>query len=183
MKLVTRNWMRGTGVAFAAVLGLGLGAAPAYATDGDPTSDTEACWSNYDTGEFRCFENFDAFVAEVEAEGGVLLEAGDPPPAARDGVTPFALYSLVTLYADASLGGASTTSTTSISTTCSTHSFTYNAMLSGWNDRVSSFLSYGPCKTRLSENINQGGSSFGPVASANSLGVMNDAASSYWVTG
>lgn len=113
----------------------------------------------------------------------MLLLAGEEAPAARGGVTPLATYVLATFYADANKTGSSVNITTTISTMCTTHSYTGNSMPSGWNDRVSSFQSFGTCKTRLSENINQGGASFGPVVSANSLGVMNDAASSYWITG
>lgn len=165
-----------------AVLGMSIAtAAPAYASE---ETDTETCWFDSDTEVTQCFEDDEAFVAAVEEQtGGVLVLAGEEASAARGGITPLATYVLATFYADANKTGATVNITTSISTMCTTHSFTGNSMPSGWNDRVSSFQPYGTCKTRLSENINQGGSSFGPQVSANSLGVMNDAASSYWITG
>jgi len=171
----------------AAVLGMSLvAAAPANALVSGESDETtaETCWFNSDTEVTQCFDGQAAFEAAVEDQtGGVLLFAGEEAPAARGVVAPLATYVLATFYADSNKTGASVNITTTISTMCTTHSFTGNSMPSGWNDRVSSFVSFGTCKTRLSENINQGGSSFGPVASANSLGVMNDAASSYWITG
>jgi hypothetical protein len=48
----------------------------------------------------------------------------------------------------------------------------------GWNDRVSSFRSENNCKTTLWKDDFFAGSSYGPVAVANSLGSMDNQASS-----
>lgn len=52
-------------------------------------------------------------------------------------------------------------------------------MPSGWNDRVSSFKSYGLCATRIWENTNFGGASYGFTVNSTYVGdAMNDRASS-----
>lgn len=183
MKKRMKRAGRASVAAAVAVLGMSvLAAAPAHASGESDGTTTETCWFNSDTGVTQCFDDQAAFEAAVEAQtDGVLLLAGEVAPSARSAVEPRATYVLAVFYADSNKSGASVNITTSISTMCTTHAFTGNSMPSGWNDRVSSFASYGTCKTRLWENINLGGSSYGPVASTNSLGIMNDAASSYWI--
>ena len=162
-------------------------AAPANASE--PTvgaAKAQTCWLNTDTGVTKCFMTHADFVSAVTAlTGGTLQSAGATAPASAnpDEIQPLTTYILAIFYMDAGYSGTSLNITTSHSTLCTSYSYTANSMPSGWNDDVSSFHSYGTCKTRLSENINQGGSQYGPVANASALGVMNDAASSYWITG
>jgi hypothetical protein len=58
-------------------------------------------------------------------------------------------------------------------------SYRWDRMPSGWNDRVSSFASWGKCDITLYENENAGGRQFGPAEKA-SLGseYLNNRASS-----
>lgn len=169
-------------VLIAAIIGTGtIGAAP---QQGSADDSDETCWYNADTELMQCFEDEDAFESAVEDQtGGVLLYAGDPPPAARGDVTIQATYVLATLYANSDMLGANINVTTSISTMCSTHHFTWNVMPSTWNDRVSAFYSYGTCKVQVYEHTYRTGATYGPRAVSTTLGVMNDATSSVWVTG
>lgn len=169
-------------VLVAAIIGTGtIGASPLQGS-ADDSEDT--CWYNADTDVTQCFQDRDAFEAAVEAQtGGVLLHAGDPPPAARGGATTQATYVLAKLYANSDMLGASISITTSISTMCTTHHFTWNAMPTGWNDRVSAFYGYGTCKVQVYEHTYRQGATYGPRAVSVTLGVMNDATSSVWVTG
>ncbi len=49
----------------------------------------------------------------------------------------------------------------------------------GWNDRVSSFKSFGQCATRIWENNNFTGASYGYIVNSSYVGAaMNDRASS-----
>jgi len=48
----------------------------------------------------------------------------------------------------------------------------------GWNDRISSFTSYSNCWTKLYEHDNFGGSGFGYMGSASTLGAMDNESSS-----
>lgn len=161
-------------------------AAPAHAEGVEETA-TEACWLNLDTDEILCFDDRETLLTAVEDTGAVLRFA----PAVEEsfaastqsfsgGFGTLAIYFLATLYADAGYSGSTLDITTGNSWMCS--GTQYNGNLSGsWNDRVSSFESYGGCRTRLSTHINQGGPWYGPYTSASSLGSFNDVASSYRV--
>ncbi len=155
-------------------------AEPANAASISPSSSSgaQACSINVDTSEYHCYPSHSAMLSALEARGPIGTE-GQPAASA----TPLASYVLAVFYMDASYGGSSLTAYTSHSTLCASYSYTANSMPSGWNDDISSYLSYGTCKTQVFENINLGGSSYGPVADAPSLGVMNDATSSYYITG
>jgi hypothetical protein len=166
-------------------------AAPAHA-DGAVKAEeevsTEACWLNLDTDELQCFDDRETLLAVIEDTGTALRFAptveesfaASSQSSLSGGVGLLATYFLATLYADSGYSGASLDITTSNSWMCS--GTQYNANLSGsWNDRVSSFESYGGCRTRLSTHINQGGPWYGPYTSASSLGTFNDDASSYRV--
>jgi len=174
---------RASGVlaALATIVGFAGGASPAEAA----TASARACWLDIDTGVVQCFDDRGALAAAVEQQTGgpLLLADGSTAATTRGAAVPAAAYALVTFYDGASFSGDSTTVTTSISSRCTAYSFTGNSMISGWNDRVSSYQSYGTCKTRVSHDINQGGTSYGPVASAATLGSMDNQTSSYWITG
>lgn len=51
-------------------------------------------------------------------------------------------------------------------------------MPTGWNDRISSFQGFNQCDVRLWQNGGFSGGWFGPASSANSLGAMDNQASS-----
>ncbi|BBC33031.1 uncharacterized protein SGFS_043250 [Streptomyces graminofaciens] len=87
----------------------------------------------------------------------------------------------VVLYQHANYGGASFTLTGDYG--CDTNADVDWQLSSfspyGWNDTVSSFLSYSDCETRLWEHDNFGGASYGAYVNSSYVGdAMNDKASS-----
>ncbi len=56
--------------------------------------------------------------------------------------------------------------------------YTLGVMPSGWNDRVSSFQGYNSCSIKLWQDGHASGTSWGPATYADSLGSMNNQASS-----
>jgi hypothetical protein len=161
----------------AACTGL-LVAGPANAAAISAPSAARACSINVDTSEYHCYSSHSAMLGALEAKGPLAVESESATPASA-----LTSYVLAVFYMDASYGGSSLTSYSSYSGLCTSHSYTANSMPSGWNDDISSYLSYGTCKTKVYENINLGGSSHGRVADASNLGAMNDKTSSYSITG
>lgn len=131
-----------------------------------------------DTDVVTEYGSYDLLVTAFEAKGRALI-VGDQQLTKTDAANaPDATYVLATFYADAGYSGSTLMATTSISTYCTSHSYTGN-LTGSWNNRVSSFSTYGNCRSEVYENTSQGGSSYGPAVQASSLGVMNDQASSY----
>lgn len=177
----------------AAVLGTMAFTAPAYAADeskSDDAAGTEACWLNLDTDELRCFDDRETLLAVIASTGAELRFAptveesfaasSESSFSGGGGFVTMAVYFLATLYEHSGYSGSTLNITTGNPWMCS--GTQYNGNLSGaWNDRVSSFQSYGGCRTRLATHINQGGPWYGPYTSASSLGTFNDVASSFRV--
>jgi hypothetical protein len=155
-----------------------LAAGPANAATISGPSAVRACSINVDTSEYRCYSSHSAMLGSLEAKGPLAEESESATPA-----SVLTSYVLAVFYLDASYGGSSLTAYSSHSTLCTSNSYTLNSMPSGWNDDISSYLSYGTCKTKVYENINRGGSSYGAVADAPNLGAMNDRTSSYSIAG
>lgn len=155
-----------------------LAAGPANAVTVSAPSTARACSINVDTSEYHCYSSHSAMLGALESKGPLAVESESATPA-----SVLTSYVLAVFYMNASYGGSSLTSYTSYSSLCASHSYTANSMPSGWNDDISSYLSYGTCKTKVYENINLSGSSHGRVADASNLGAMNDKTSSYSITG
>lgn len=195
MRITRKRWGRASGVLAGALLGLltfAIAPAANAATTAPSTGESaQTCWFNTDNGVEQCFDSYADFKAAVEEQtGGPLLFAGDQVSAQTPGrtVSPAATaatYVLATFYDNANYDSThgSVNITTTHSTLCQSYSYTGNTMPSGWNDRVSSFHSYGTCKTRLAWDINQGQPYSATAANIAQLGAMNDKASSYWITG
>jgi hypothetical protein len=131
-----------------------------------------------DTNEITEFDSYDSLIQAFDEEGDALI-AGDNRLTSADAATASrATYVLATFYSDANDGGSTLMATTSISTFCASNSYTGH-LTGSWIDAVSSFKTYGDCRSRLYENTYQGGSNYGPAVQASSIGVMNDEASSY----
>jgi hypothetical protein len=85
-------------------------------------------------------------------------------------------YVLAIVYDNANYGGSSLTFTAS--GPCDTNADVdwQNANIgSTWNDRISSFKSYSDCQTKIFENANFGGASYGSVSNTTYVGdAMND---------
>lgn len=177
------------GVATALVATIGI-AAPASATT--LSASEESCWLNTDTGELRCYSSNADLEAALASRGIELVDTAAPTQSARiaardegfaatSATTMSSAYIYARLYADANYKGAVMYVTGTNSAGCNAGLVSQSNMPSGWNDRVSSFTTGYGCRVRLSEHSNQGGSHYGPYASAASLGTFNDKASSYRV--
>ncbi|MFD7337966.1 hypothetical protein ACFV98_18460 [Streptomyces violascens] len=83
-------------------------------------------------------------------------------------------------FVNANYQGATYTVTGGTCTaTTSDVDFYINSMPGGWNDVISSFRSYANCYTKLYENSNRWGSTYGFVGDSSYVGdAMNDRASS-----
>ena len=96
-------------------------------------------------------------------------------------MAPRASFVLGTVYADAGYASAGGSYTFTSSSDCDTNpdvDYQVAVMPAGWNDRISSFRSYGHCATRLWENTFSG-TSYGFTVNSSYVGdAMNDRASS-----
>ncbi|MFJ8311160.1 hypothetical protein [Streptomyces sp. NPDC094147] len=83
-------------------------------------------------------------------------------------------------FVDANYQGATYTVTGGTCTsTLSDVDWYINSMPAGWNDVISSFHSYANCWTKLYENINRTGATYGFIGDSSYVGdAMNDRASS-----
>ena len=153
-----------------------------------------SCWESGTTGKSVCVDKGQDLVQAVAEQagvrlvvpadaviGGIAVSSSERSIAAKGIVTPFAEVVISILYDDANYGGGSYTMSYN-NANCATTSYGF-AQLGplGWNDRASSFKSFSGCITAVFENINYGGASVGYQTNASSLGVMNDAASSWRV--
>jgi hypothetical protein len=84
------------------------------------------------------------------------------------------------VFEDANYGGSSYTFTASAD--CDTNAdvdWELSSMPSGWNDRVSSFKSFGQCATKIWHDVSFAGTSYGFVVNSTYVGAtLNDEASS-----
>lgn len=172
--------MRSTHAA-AAALGAALlmiGAAPASAADVD-----RHCWYDLETGLSGCHDTYAEVLDDLTAEAGAATSYatdGASAATASGGVVALASVALGTVYEDLNYGGSSYTFTAS--SDCDSNAdvdWQLSSMPSGWNDRVSSFKSFGQCATRIWADTGYSGSSYGFVANSTYVGsTMNDQASS-----
>lgn len=154
----------------------------------------ESCWYAVDTGQSLCVKTGEDLVAAVAEETGVRLVIPDGETvsgvrvdARREAMLALAgaqaSVALSTIYDDNGYGGGSYTMSTS-SGSCATTAFGFTDIGPiGWYGRVSSFKSYGSCKTALFTGTNYSGSSTGYVTSQTSMGSLNDQAKSWRVSG
>lgn len=134
-----------------------------------------------DNGVITEFDSYDALIAGFQEDEKLLVVDGKQLTVTTTGANALAaVHVLAVFYANASYGGSTLLATTSISTFCDSHSYTGD-LTGSWNDRVSSFKAFGGCRIRLYENSNQGGSSYGTLVQASSVGSLNNQASSYRV--
>lgn len=146
------------------------------------------CWLNADTGETACFESQAAMEKAIESATGTELVypteteiARNSQIEARGSVTPAATYVAAVFYKDASFGGNSFTTTTSVSTLCESHVYSYSNLgswLGGWEDKISSYRAYGNCEATVYSERNYVGATYGPSSYAPNLYAMNESTSS-----
>jgi hypothetical protein len=183
-------------VGAAALISVSCGGA--FSVPAADESHSNFCWMSVSNHYSACFHSEAEVLADVRAVTGQALVypseglssgTAHGSPGASQSVSPVdatvaTAYVLATIYDDQNYEGGSYTFTDTHSTTCGGYNYTFDIMPGGWDNRVSSFKSYGSCKTRLSENTNQGGRSVGPVSSKAYVGdAMNDKASSAFITG
>jgi hypothetical protein len=154
----------------------------------------ESCWYAVDTGQSLCVKTGEDLVAAVAEEKGVRLVVPDGEvvsavtvdarrEAALAPAGVQATVALSTIYDDITYGGGSYTMSVS-NGNCATTAYGFTDIGSiGWYNRVSSFKSYAGCKTAVFSGTNYGGSSTGYTQSLANLGLMNDLAKSWRVSG
>jgi len=146
-----------------------VAAAPAVAPPPVAAAD-ESCWYAVDTGQSLC-----------ERVSGLKVDARSEAALAPAGA--LASTAVSTIYDDNNYAGGSYTMSVS-SGSCATTAYGFTDIGPiGWYNRVSSFKSYGGCKTAVFSSTNYGGSSTGYWSSLSSVGSMNDLAKSWRVSG
>ncbi|WP_223692533.1 hypothetical protein [Leifsonia poae] len=171
---------------------MGVGAANATPAPSAPPAD-KSCWIAIDTGDSLCVPAGDDLVAAVAEQKGVRLVIPDGTVlggvavnSARSDLAPAAALASVALsaiYDDVNYGGSSYVMSVS-GGNCSVSAYGLTDLNGiGWYGRVSSYKSFGTCKTALFKNTNYGGTSTGYAVNAASLGSMNDQAKSWRVSG
>lgn len=157
-----------------------ISAAPASAAEAD-----QHCWYDLETGLSGCHDTYAKVLDDLSAAGEVAVATsygsdGALVGTASGGVVALASVALGTVYEDLNYGGSSYTFTASSG--CDSNAdvdWQLSSMPSGWNDRVSSFKSFGQCATRIWADTGYSGSSYGFVANSTYVGsTMNDQASS-----
>ncbi len=168
---------RALAVSLAAVIGaLALIPTPAAAVEPDTH-----CWMDLDTGETGCYASF-ALVVDALSDGAVQVDADAATisEAQRAALAPLSTFIIGQVFEDANYGGSSFTFTASAD--CDTNAdvdWNVASMPTGWNDRVTSFKSFGQCATKIWQDTNYGGASFGFVVNSTNVGAtMNDQTSS-----
>lgn len=129
----------------------------------------------------QCFATFAEAIAA--ATGGTVHLSSSVKPSqltqAMLGDTPDTTTVIGVDYVNSHYGGNSLTWTSTSGGCTSTQTFQASSMPSGWNDVVSSALSYQNCNTYWHyQNINFGGAQIDCGPSCATMGVMNDQTSS-----
>ncbi len=178
MSSITRN--RALAAFFAITTGaLLITAGPVHASGSARAGEGDlACWLDADTSVMQCFDGEDAMKdAIVDQTGSALADPAAGYSSRSAGL--LTNYPLVTFYANAGYSGDSVTVTSTSSTICTTGPGVQNNLTGIWNDRVSSFLSYNSCSTRIWQNAGLTGSWFGYAVNAPGGGALDNAASSF----
>ncbi len=116
--------------------------------------------------------------AAPDTTGDAASASNSPRPVTTDGTpSPDSSFALVVVYDGTNFTGASNGYFTTDGSICSGQIYGYSS-LGSWNDRIESLETFNGCAATLYLNINYGGSSFGPVGAANTLGSFNNQASS-----
>jgi hypothetical protein len=169
------------------------GGTPASAAPVGSITNSQAkasCWADLSTGQSLCVPDGVDLIATVEADtgltismpagltiGGVKTSSGVASASLLTARSTSTTHLVSALYQDIHYGGSSFIMTSN-SPGCKWGYPSLRAF--GWNDRASSFRSFGGCVTALYKNDNFKGRRIGFSSHRSSLGSMNDAASS-WV--
>ncbi len=172
-----RHVNRALALSLAGIVGV-IALTPAPAAAVEPETH---CWMDLDSGETGCYSSF-ALVVDALSEGTVEVAADaiTVTDAQRAAITPLSTFIIGQVFADASYAGSSYTFYTSGD--CDTNAdvdWNVASMPTGWNDRVTSFKSFGQCATRIWQDTSYGGASYGFYVNSTNVGAtMNDETSS-----
>lgn len=165
-----------------------VGGSPAQAAQGGAH-----CWLNVSTGAHVCHRSFAEVISDLSGDRVTLgasaatvtdqerAEIAHPARTAHGASAGSGTYVLATVYADAGYAASGGTYTFTGSSDCDTNpdvDFQVAVMPAGWNDRISSFTSYGRCATKLWDNTFSGISYGYAASSAYVGGAINDRTSS-----
>jgi hypothetical protein len=163
---------------------------PVVTATGAATSQA-SCWLDITTGQSLCVPDGVNLVSRVEATtgkvisvptgtviGGVAISSGLASASLLSTASSTASHVVSALYDNINYGGG-TYLMTADAAGCDWG--IASLVGAGWNDRASSFKSYGGCLTAIYQNTNYGGTRLGFATNKASFGSMNDAASS-WAT-
>ncbi len=139
----------------------------------------QACWMELDTGLSLCTQHEEDLGTAVLRSYGLVIVTSDTQVAGVD-ATLATTTAIGAIYDNTNYGAPSYLVTVSGSSGCaggSSYGYTDLSTI-GWNNRISSFRSYAGCKTAIFDGTNYGGSSYGYVTNAPSVGSMDNRASS-----
>jgi hypothetical protein len=182
----------GTAAIAATLTMAGASSASAEAPKTDTPAQAQAsCWLDITTGQSLCVPDGVDLVSRVEATtgkvialpddtvvGGVRISSGQASASLLSTASASSAHVVSALYDDINYGGG-TYLMTADAVGCDWG--IASLVGAGWNDRASSFKSYGGCLTAVYKNTNYGGTRLGFSTNKASFGTMNDAASS-WAT-
>lgn len=174
---ITRRAFGAGASASVALLILLLGAAAPASADEPEDQDPQSCAVGEDDAWVVCVPVGDDLAGAVLEQVGYTLVDSAEEVQGRGILT---IYTMTTLFENASYGGASVTLTSTTPCNGSTLHNYPNLGSYGFNDRASSLISGSGCGTKLYANTNLMGSATGYIGSSSNLGTygFNDIASS-----
>lgn len=151
---------------------------------------TPHCVARVESNEVHCYSTFQEAMAF--ATGGAITDAPEASVALADDGLTRRIDALATpsggpipigiIYADFNFGGASFTFSAANGCDGNLNTVDFentNLIPMGWNDKISSFVSFGNCQTVLFEDINFVGATTQKAVFSSNVGIaMNDRTSS-----
>jgi hypothetical protein len=148
---------------------------PASATGG-----STHCWQDVESQAGACYNTYAEVLTDIARHAALPRAGSVDADVSSEGITPLSTVIIGQVFEDLNYGGSSFTFTAS--SDCDTNAdvdWELSAMPSGWNDRVSSFKSFGQCATRIWQDVGFGGSYYGFVVNSTYVGsTLNDQGSS-----
>lgn len=179
MNAIRRRAALVAATALAALIGLGLAAAPATAAPAAESRD-QVCWIDADTDAQQCFGSEAAFEAAVEVQTGTdVVREGEVAARSSSGVTLLATYVIAEFYTGTSYSGTKYNITSTSNTICTTGAGKQGNFGAGPNNNIESSKTYYSCVGRVFDGANQTGSYSILYTSITTFGALNNLGSSY----
>ena len=108
------------------------------------------CWQDVESHAGACYNTYAAVLTDIARHAALPRAGSVGGGVSSEGITPLSTVIIGQVFEDLNYGGSSFTFTAS--SDCDTNAdvdWELSAMPSGWNDRVSSFKSFGQCATRI----------------------------------